>query len=360
MILWLVEFLQNYIQTIIVFNYLTLRVVFATLTSLILVLLIGPTVIKWLTKYQVLQVVRKYTPSSHFSKSNTPTMGGVLIVVVIVFVTLLWAKLDNTYIWITLFVIVGFSCIGFIDDYRKLVLKDPVGLSGYYKYILQSIIGIVASVTLYNYATSPEETALLVPFFKNVAIPLGWFYIILSYFVIVGSSNAVNLTDGLDGLAILPAIIIAGALGIFSYVLGHVRFAEYLTFPYIPRVEELAVLCGAIVGAGLAFLWFNSYPAEIFMGDVGSLGLGAALGVIAIIVRQEIVLFIMGGVFVVETLSVILQVLSFKLIGKRIFKMSPLHHHFELSGWPEPKIIVRFWLITVILVLIGLTTLKLR
>jgi phospho-N-acetylmuramoyl-pentapeptide-transferase len=250
--------------------------------------------------------------------------------------------------------------IGWVDDYRKLVRKNTKGLPARWKYLWQSVIGIAVAIFLYMKATTPAETELLMPFFKNIMIPLGAFYMVLTYFVIVGTSNAVNLTDGLDGLAIMPIVLIGGALGIFAYVTGHIKFASYLSVPYIPGVEEIAVFCGALVGAGLGFLWFNAYPAQVFMGDVGALGLGAALGVIAVMVRQELVLFIMGGVFVAETVSVILQVASFKLTGKRIFRMAPIHHHFELKGWPEPRVIVRFWIITVVLVLFGLATLKLR
>jgi len=321
---------------------------------------LAPPIIRRLAKAQIGQVVRDDGPQSHLSKTATPTMGGVLILVAIAATTLLWANLENIYIWVVLGVMLSFGAIGWIDDYRKLILKHSRGLPGKWKYCLQSIFGLLAAMFLYYIAKSPVETSLLIPFFKNLAIPLGAAYIIFTYFVIVGTSNAVNLTDGLDGLAILPTVLIGGALGIFAYITGNVKIAEYLVFPYIPGVGEVAVLCGAMVGAGLGFLWFNAYPAQIFMGDVGALGLGAALGVIAVVVRQELVLFIMGGVFVAETLSVILQVGSYKLRRKRIFKMAPIHHHFELAGWPEPRVIVRFWIVTVVLVLFGLATIKLR
>jgi phospho-N-acetylmuramoyl-pentapeptide-transferase len=287
-------------------------------------------------------------------------MGGALILVAIATSTLFWSDLDNRFVWVVLVVTLMFGAIGWIDDYRKLVRGDPGGLPARYKYLWQSIIALGCAFVLFFSARHGAETQLIVPFFKNVAINLGWFYIVVAYFVIVGSSNAVNLTDGLDGLAILPTVMVAGALGIFAYVTGHLNFSTYLGFPYIGGVGEVVVFCGAIVGAGLGFLWFNTYPAQVFMGDIGALALGAALGVIAIMVRQELVLFIMGGVFVIETVSVILQVASFKLTGRRIFRMAPLHHHFELKGWPEPRVIVRFWVITVVLVLVGLATLKIR
>lgn len=360
MLLWLSNYLQEYYHGFGVVQYITLRTVLAALTALIISIMFGPAIIRMLAKAQIGQVVRDDGPKSHLSKSGTPTMGGVLILLSIAITTLLWSNLSNIYIWIVLAVMLSFGAIGWVDDYRKLILKHSRGLPGKWKYLLQSLCGIVAALYLYHIAQSPAETSLLIPFFKNLVLPLGAFYIILTYFVIVGTSNAVNLTDGLDGLAILPTALIAGALGLFAYISGHMTISEYLVLPYIPGVGELAVLCGAMVGASLGFLWFNAYPAQIFMGDVGALGLGAALGVIAVIVRQELVLFIMGGVFVVETLSVILQVGSYKLRGKRIFKMAPIHHHFELVGWPEPRVIVRFWIVTVVLVLFGLATIKLR
>lgn len=360
MLIWLTEYLQQYFHAFGVFQYITLRSILAILTSLLIALFIGPIMIRWLSRYKVGQVVRDDGPKSHYSKAGTPTMGGALMLVAISITTLLWAELSNFYIWLVMAVTLGFGAIGWVDDYQKLVLKNSKGLAPRWKYFWQSVIGIAVAFILYSRATSPAETQLLIPFLKNVAIPLGFFSIFLTYFVIVGTSNAVNLTDGLDGLAIMPIVLVGGAFGIFAYVTGNIKFAEYLAVPYIAGVGELAIFCGAIVGAGLGFLWFNSYPAQVFMGDVGSLGLGAALGLIAVLVRQELVLFIMGGIFVVETVSVILQVASFKMTGKRIFRMAPIHHHFELQGWAEPKIIVRFWIITVVLVLFGLATLKLR
>lgn len=360
MLIWLAEYLQHYYRAFSVFQYITLRAILAAMTALLISLIVGPKMIQFLAQYKVGQVVRDDGPKSHFSKAGTPTMGGALILIAIAITTILWSDLSNMYVWIVLLVTLGFGMIGGVDDYRKLIRKNPKGLPARWKYFWQSLIGIIVAFVLYHEAITPQETNLILPFFKNVMIPLGAFYILLSYFVIVGTSNAVNLTDGLDGLAIMPTVLVGGALGIFAYVTGHLKFAEYLSVPYIPGVGEVTVFCGALVGAGLGFLWFNTYPAQIFMGDVGSLGLGAALGVIAILVRQELVLFIMGGVFVLETVSVMLQVASFKLTGRRIFKMAPIHHHFELKGWPEPKVIVRFWILTVILVLFGLATLKLR
>ena len=343
-----------------VFQYLTLRAILGVLTALLICFLVGPEMIRRLSRYQIGQTVRDDGPESHLTKAGTPTMGGALILVAIAVSTLLWSDLGNRYVWMVLTVTLLFGLIGWVDDYRKLVLRDSRGLPARWKYLWQSVVGLAAAVVLLVTAAGPHETQLIVPFFKTVAIDLGWLFVPLAYFVIVGSSNAVNLTDGLDGLAILPTVMVAGALGIFVYVTGHVKFADYLQIPYIIGVGEVVVFCGAIVGAGLGFLWFNAYPAQVFMGDVGALALGAALGIVAVVVRQELVLFIMGGVFVVETVSVILQVASFKLTGRRIFRMAPLHHHFELKGWPEPRVIVRFWIITVILVLVGLATLKLR
>jgi len=360
MLIWLIDFLSRYYRAFGVFEYITLRAILAAMTALVITLLVGPSMIRWLSKFKVGQVVRDDGPKSHFSKAGTPTMGGAMILLAIALSTVLWSDLSNIYVWIVLSVMIGFGMIGWCDDYRKLIRKNSKGLPARWKYFWQSMIGIAAAIFLFMKATTPAETSLLVPFFKNIVIPLGVFYMVLTYFVIVGTSNAVNLTDGLDGLAIMPIVLVGGALGIFAYVTGHVKFANYLAVPYIPGVEEITVFCGALVGAGLGFLWFNAYPAQVFMGDVGSLGLGAALGVIAVLARQELVLFIMGGVFVAETLSVILQVASFKLTGRRIFRMAPIHHHFELQGWPEPRVIVRFWIITVVLVLFGLATLKLR
>ncbi|MBK7902858.1 MAG: phospho-N-acetylmuramoyl-pentapeptide-transferase [Proteobacteria bacterium] len=343
-----------------VFQYLTLRAILAALTALAISLLVGPRMIRWLAEYQVGQRVRSDGPQTHLSKAGTPTMGGALILAAIVAATLLWADLANRFVWVVLLVTIAFGLIGFWDDYLKLVVGNSRGLIARYKYFWQSFAGLGAAIVLYVTAQSPADTTLYVPFFKHFVVPLGVLFIPLTYFVIVGSSNAVNLTDGLDGLAIMPSVLVAGALGVFAYASGNVVFSNYLGIPYLAGAGEVLVICSAIFGAGLGFLWFNTYPAQVFMGDIGALALGAALGVIAVVVRQEIVLFIMGGVFVMETVSVILQVGSFKLRGKRIFRMAPIHHHFELKGWAEPKVIVRFWIITVILVLLGLATLKLR
>ena len=360
MLFHLAQYLQEFYSGFNVFNYLTLRAILGVLTALVISFIVGPEMIRRLSQFNIGQNVRGDGPESHFSKAGTPTMGGALILVAISLSTLLWADLTNRYIWVVLIVMLAFGVIGWVDDYKKLVKGDSRGLIARYKYAAQSIVAIAVAIYLYNTA-SPVETQLIVPVFKSVAIPLGVVaYVVLAYLVIVGSSNAVNLTDGLDGLAILPTVMVGGALGLFAYLTGNSVFAGYLGIPYVAGVGEIAIFCGAIVGAGLGFLWFNTYPAQVFMGDVGALALGAALGIIAILVRQEIVLFIMGGVFVMETLSVILQVGSYKLTGKRIFRMAPIHHHFELKGWPEPRVIVRFWIITVILVLIGLATLKLR
>ncbi len=360
MLLYLTEYLSQFYSGFNVFQYLTLRAILGILSALAISLLLGPTIIRKLSHHQVGQFVRDDGPQSHLSKAGTPTMGGALILAAIAVSTLLWADLSNRYIWVVLVVTLLFGAIGWIDDYKKLIKKQSQGLRAKHKYLLQTIFGLGAALFLYYTAKVPAELELIVPFFKTVALPMGAFYIVLTYFVIVGSSNSVNLTDGLDGLAILPTVMVGGALGIFAYLTGNVNFSGYLGIPYIPGVGEVVIFCGAIVGAGLGFLWFNTYPAQVFMGDVGALGLGAALGVIAVVVRQELVLLIMGGVFVMETVSVILQVASFKLTGRRIFRMAPLHHDFELKGWPEPRVIVRFWIITVILVLIGLSTLKLR
>ncbi|MGB7903822.1 MAG: phospho-N-acetylmuramoyl-pentapeptide-transferase [Steroidobacteraceae bacterium] len=352
--------LSDYFSGFHVFQYLTLRAILAALTALAISLLVGPRMIRWLAEYQVGQRVRSDGPQTHLSKAGTPTMGGALILAAIVAATLLWADLANRFVWVVLLVTVAFGLIGFWDDYLKLVVGNSRGLIARYKYFWQSFAGLGAAIMLYVTAQSPADTTLYVPFFKHVVVPLGLLFVPLTYFVIVGSSNAVNLTDGLDGLAIMPSVLVAGALGVFAYASGNVVFSNYLGIPYIAGAGEVLVICSAIFGAGLGFLWFNTYPAQVFMGDIGALALGAALGVIAVVVRQEIVLFIMGGVFVMETVSVILQVGSFKLRGKRIFRMAPIHHHFELKGWAEPKVIVRFWIITVILVLLGLATLKLR
>ncbi|MFZ1493977.1 MAG: phospho-N-acetylmuramoyl-pentapeptide-transferase [Candidatus Competibacter denitrificans] len=361
MLVLLAEWLTNNFYTgFNVFQYLTLRGILGTLTALLISLIVGPTMIERLSHYQIGQHIREDGPKSHLSKAGTPTMGGALILVAIAVATLLWADLRNHYVWIVLLTTLAFGAIGWADDYKKLILRNSKGLSARAKYSLQSGAGLIAALLLYFTAQAPIETQLIVPFFKSVAWNLGWWFIPLTYFVIVGASNAVNLTDGLDGLAIVPTVMVAGALAVFCYASGNRIFAGYLDIPYVVGVGEVLVICGAMVGAGLGFLWFNAYPAQVFMGDVGALALGAALGVIAVAVRQELVLFVMGGVFVIETVSVILQVGSFKLTGRRIFRMAPLHHHFELKGWPEPRVIVRFWIITIILVLIGLSTLKIR
>ena len=360
MLLHLANFLAQFQTAFQVFNYLTLRVILAALTALMLCLWLGPWVIRRLVEGQIGQAVRDDGPQSHLSKAGTPTMGGAMILLAIAISTLLWGDLTNYYVWIVLLVTLGFGAIGWVDDYRKVVEKNPRGLPARWKYFWQSVVGLGAAIILYATATTPAETSLLIPLFKDVALSLGLFYIVLSYFVIVGSSNAVNLTDGLDGLAIMPTVLVAMGLSVFAYASGNAVFANYLHIPFIHGTGELAVFCATIAGAGLGFLWFNTYPAQVFMGDVGSLALGAALGIVAVVIRQEIVLFIMGGIFVAETVSVILQVASFKLTGRRIFRMAPLHHHFELKGWPEPRVIVRFWIITIILVLIGLATLKIR
>ena len=360
MLLHLSEYLSQYHSGFSMFQYLTLRAILGVMTALGIALIVGPTMIRRLSFKQIGQVIRDDGPQSHLSKSGTPTMGGALILVAIAISTLLWADLNNRYIWVVLLVTMLFGVIGFIDDYIKLVRQDPKGLASRYKYFWQSVVGAGAAVFLYTSATIPAETELIIPFFKDVIIPLGAWYMLLTYLVIVGSSNAVNLTDGLDGLAIMPTVMVAGALGLFSYLAGHAEFARYLSIPYIPSAGELTIFCAAMVGAGLGFLWFNTYPAQVFMGDVGALALGAALGCVAVLVRQELVLLIMGGVFVAETLSVVVQVASYKLRGKRVFLMAPIHHHYELKGWPEPRIIVRFWIITVFLVLVGIATLKIR
>ncbi|PSF10499.1 phospho-N-acetylmuramoyl-pentapeptide-transferase [Marinobacter fuscus] len=361
MLLWLTEILSQYFSSLTVFQYLTLRAILGILTALMISLLIGPLMIRKLSQYQIGQAVRDDGPQTHLSKAGTPTMGGALILVAIAVSTLLWADLSNRYVWVVLLVTLLFGAIGWVDDYRKVVERNPRGLPGRWKYFWQSVIGALAAMVLYFSASLPQETSLYLPFLKNVSLTLGpVLFILLTYFVIVGSSNAVNLTDGLDGLAIMPTVMVAGALAIFAYLSGHAQFANYLLIPHLPGSGELIIFCCALVGAGLGFLWFNTYPAQVFMGDVGALALGAALGTVAVIVRQEIVLFIMGGVFVMETISVILQVASFRLTGRRIFRMAPLHHHFELKGWPEPRVIVRFWVITVVLVLIGLASLKIR
>ena len=343
-----------------VFQYLTFRAICGVLTALTVSLMLGPMMIRKLNFYQIGQTVRQDGPPTHFDKVGTPTMGGLLILASVIFATLLWADLSNRYVQVTLFTCLFFGIIGWWDDYQKLINKDPRGMGSRNKFLSQSVVAMVAAVFLYQTASLPIETSLTIPFFKDIAIPLGIMFLPLTYFVIVGTSNAVNLTDGLDGLAIVPAAMVAAALGVFCYLSGNAIFSEYLAIPQIPGAGEVMIFCAALVGAGLGFLWFNTYPAQVFMGDIGSLSIGASLGIVAVIVRQELVLFIMGGIFVLETVSVILQVASFKLTGKRIFRMAPIHHHFELKGWPEPRVIVRFWIISLILVLIGLATLKVR
>jgi len=357
---YLFEMLTPEFSFLNVFRYITLRSILGVLTALLISFWIGPAMIRRLDVRQIGQTVRKDGPQSHLAKAGTPTMGGALILVSIAITTLLWADLTNRFVLAVLFATASFGAIGWIDDYKKIVNKDPRGIGAKAKFFWQSVSGLALALFLYYTAKSPADTALIVPLFKNIIIDLGPAYILLAYLVIVGSSNAVNLTDGLDGLAIMPTVMVAAGLGIFAYVMGHLKFSAYLGFPYIAGSGEMLIFCGAIVGAGLGFLWFNTYPAMVFMGDIGALALGAAIGTIAVVVRQEIVLFIMGGIFVMETLSVMLQVVSFKLTGKRIFRMAPLHHHFELKGWPEPRVIVRFWIISLILVLIGLATLKIR
>jgi len=361
MLLSLTEYLARFYSGFHVFQYLTLRGILAAVTALALALFIGPTMIAMLNRYQIGQQVRTDGPQSHLLKSGTPTMGGGLILVAMGLGTMLWADMSSRFVWILLATTLGFGLIGFYDDYLKLVVGNSKGLAARYKYLAQSVIGLAAALTLHNLHQFSADSALYVPFFKTVAVPMSTAaFLALSYFVIVGTSNAVNLTDGLDGLAIMPAVMVAAALGVFAYVTGNVKFAGYLQIPYIPGVGEALIFSASLVGAGLGFLWFNSYPAQVFMGDVGALAIGAALGTLAVIVRQEIVLFVMGGVFVLETVSVMLQVASFKLTGKRIFRMAPIHHHFELKGWAEPKVIVRFWIISFVLVLMGLATLKIR
>lgn len=362
MLLILAQWLSQDVRAFNVLNYITLRTVFAAMTALIISFVAGPRVIRWLAAKKIGQAVRHDGPQTHLVKSGTPTMGGALILIAIGVTTLLWGDLSNRYVWVVLIVTLSYGAIGWYDDWKKVVYRDPKGLASRWKYFWQSAIGLAVAVYLGLTASVPAEMQLIVPFFKTVSYPLGVIgFIILTYFVVVGTSNAVNLTDGLDGLAIMPTVMIAGALAIFAYVAGNAVFARYLLLPHIPGAGELAVFLGAMAGAGLGFLWFNAYPAEVFMGDVGALALGAALGTVAVIVRQEIVLAIMGGVFVAETLSVAAQVIYFRFTGgKRIFRMAPLHHHFELGGWKETQVVVRFWIITIMLVLVGLSTLKLR
>ena len=361
MLLWLTQEFAATLSFLNVFSYLTMRAILAALSALAISLVIGPWMIARLSRYQIGQVIREEGPQTHFKKAGTPTMGGLLILVAILASTLLWADLRNRFVWVVLGVTALFGLVGFWDDYLKLIKKNSKGLIARYKYFWQSVGGLVAALVLWYTAKSPADTTLYLPFLKNFALPLGFVgFVVLTYLMIVGMSNAVNLTDGLDGLAIMPAVMVAAALGVFAYASGNAVFASYLAIPAVPQAGELLIVCAALVGAGLGFLWFNTYPAQVFMGDIGALALGAALGTIAVIVRQELVVLVMGGIFVLETASVILQVASFKLTGKRIFRMAPIHHHFELKGWAEPKVIVRFWIITFFLVLAGLATLKLR
>lgn len=360
MIIWLSNFLEQYFPFFRLFEYLSFRAILSIITALTISLWMGPKLIAWLQNLQIGQVVRDDGPESHFSKRGTPTMGGIMILTAITVTVFLWADLTNPYVWAVMFVLLGYGAVGFVDDYRKVVRKNTDGLIARWKYFWQSSIALVVAFALYAYGKDTAATQLVVPFFKEVMPQLGLAYILLTYFVIVGTSNAVNLTDGLDGLAIMPTVFVAAGFAFIAWATGNVQFANYLHIPHIPLASELVVVCAAIVGAGFGFLWFNTYPAQVFMGDVGSLALGGALGTIAVLVRQEFLLVIMGGVFVVETLSVILQVGSYKLRGQRIFRMAPIHHHYELKGWPEPRVIVRFWIISMLLVLIALVTLKVR
>ncbi len=361
MLLELARWLQQLEGTFSLFGYLTLRGILSALTALALSLWWGPTVIRRLGQLKGGQPIRSDGPQSHFTKAGTPTMGGALILLTVLASVLLWGDLRNKYVWLVLAVMVAFGAIGWYDDWIKIVRRDPNGMKSRWKYLLQSIIGLAAGIFLFVTADAPAATTFYIPLFKSIALPLvSITFVAIAYFWIVGFSNAVNLTDGLDGLAIMPTVLVACALGVFAYASGHVVFSEYLQIPQVPGAGELVIICAAIAGAGLGFLWFNTYPAMVFMGDIGALALGAVLGTIAVIVRQELVLVIMGGIFVIETLSVMVQVVSFKLTGKRVFRMAPIHHHFELKGWPEPRVIVRFWIISVILVLVGLATLKVR
>ena len=361
MLLELARWLEQLQSSFALFGYLTFRGILSALTALALSLWWGPAVIRKLASYKGGQPIRTDGPQTHFSKAGTPTMGGALILVTVLASVLLWGDLRNKYVWLVLAVMVAFGAIGWWDDWIKIVRRDPNGMKSRTKYALQSLFGLAAGLFLYMTAEVPAETTFYIPFFKAVALPLVAFsFVAIAYFWIVGFSNAVNLTDGLDGLAIMPTVLVACALGVFAYASGNAVFSEYLQIPQVPGAGELVIICAAIAGAGLGFLWFNTYPAMVFMGDIGALALGAVLGTMAVIVRQELVLVIMGGVFVIETLSVMIQVASFKLTGKRVFRMAPIHHHFELKGWPEPRVIVRFWIISVVLVLVGLATLKVR
>ena len=360
MLLWLTDYLSDFVRAFSVFQYLTLRSMVSAMTALLLSLIIGPIYIEKLSRQQIGQRVRLDGPESHLAKDGTPTMGGGLIIVVITIATLFWGDLSNRYIWLVLSVTCAFGLIGWLDDYLKILRQNSDGLSAKWKIFWQTIVALSASSYLYTTADMAIQTDLIVPFFKEVALPLGIGFIVFSSLMLVGMSNAVNLTDGLDGLAILPTVMVGGGLGLIAYLVGNSEYATYLQIPYIPGTGELSVFCGALIGAGLGFLWFNTYPAQVFMGDVGSLALGAALAIVAIVTRHEIVLLIMGGLFVLETASVIVQVISYRVTGRRVFRMAPIHHHFELKGWAEPKVIVRFWIITVVLVTIGISSLKLR
>lgn len=360
MLVLLSEYLVKYFTFFNVISYLTVRAILGLLTSLAISLIMGQKVIDWLQKLQIGQVIRNDGPESHLSKKGTPTMGGILILASISLSVFLWADLRNPYVWITLFVLIGYGIVGFADDYLKVIRKNSAGLIARWKYFWQSVIALIVAFVLYAYGKDSSVTVLVVPFFKDVMPQLGICFILLTYFVIVGAGNAVNLTDGLDGLAIMPTVFVAAGFALVSWATGNFNFAAYLHIPYIKFSGELMIICTAIIGAGLGFLWFNTYPAMVFMGDVGSLALGGVFGIISVLLRQEFLLLIMGGIFVIETLSVILQVGSFKLRGKRIFRMAPIHHHYELKGWPEPRVIVRFWIISLMLVVIGLLTLKLR
>ena len=360
MLVELFNFFSDSFGPLRVFDYLSFRAIFATLTALLVSLILGPRFINKMKAIEVGQVVGERGPSTHLSKSGTPTMGGTLILASIFISSILWGDLENRYLWVALGVTTLFGVLGWVDDLYKLRQQSSKGLSPLAKIFWQSLIALAAVLFLYYSSENIQETSLIIPFFKDISLNLGLGFVFLSYLVIIGSSNAVNLTDGLDGLAILPCVMVAGGLGLIGYAAGNTIYAEYLNIPFLPGTGEMLVFCGALVGSGIGFLWYNTYPAQVFMGDVGSLALGAALGVIAVIIRHEYVLLIMGGVFVVETLSVIVQIASVKLTGKRVFKMAPIHHHYELKGWPEPRVIVRFWIITFMLVLIGLVTLKLR
>ena len=360
MLLWLTDYLSDFVRAFSVFQYLTLRSMVSAMTALLLSLIIGPIFIEKLSRQQIGQRVRLDGPESHLTKDGTPTMGGGLIIVVITIATLFWGDLSNRYIWLVLSVTCAFGLIGWLDDYLKILRQNSDGLSARWKIFWQTIVALSASSYLYMTADMAVQTDLIVPFFKEVALPLGIGFIVFSSLMLVGMSNAVNLTDGLDGLAILPTVMVGGGLGLIAYLVGNSEHATYLQIPYIPGTGELSVFCGALIGAGLGFLWFNTYPAQVFMGDVGSLALGAALAIVAIVTRHEIVLLIMGGLFVLETASVVVQVISYRVTGRRVFRMAPIHHHFELKGWAEPKVIVRFWIITVVLVTIGISSLKLR